>query len=247
MYSPAATGIAAQAATEIVWAMSGRQFGTCSVTLRPCRRSCYDNGWWLMSRYTSWSNSYSSPLVYGAGRYGFWFDTECGCGAVCGCSRISQVELPAPVNSITTVLLDGAAMPASGYRVDDNRWLVRTDGGRWPRCNDLAKDDTQPGTWSVTALYGQDVPTGGRVAVGEMACEYLKAMNGQDCSLPPGVTQLARQGVTIQIPQPGELFKNGKTGLYTVDAFISSVNPSGLRRRSKVYSVDHRPDRRAGT
>jgi hypothetical protein len=157
------------------------------------------------------------------------------------------VELPAPVNSITTVLLDGAAMPASGYRVDDNRWLVRTNGGRWPRCNDLTKDDTQPGTWSVTALYGEDVPTGGRIAVGEMACEYLKAMDGQDCSLPPGVTQLARQGVTIELPQPSELFKDGQTGLYTVDAFIASVNPHGLVRRSRVYRVDGRPPRRAGT
>lgn len=245
--TPEATGIAADVATTIVWALSGRQFGLCTVTLRPCRRSCYGEGWWAASRFSSWANTYTSPLAMANGRYGFWFDTECGCGSVCGCSRVSQIELPAPVDNVIDVRLDGASMPVSGYRMDDNRFLVRTDGGRWPRCNDMSKDDTEPGTWSVTAQYGQPVPVAGKLAVGEMACQILKGLGGEDCSLPPGVIQLARQGVTIQLPQPSELFKDGKTGLYLVDAFISAVNPSGLRRRSRVYSVDQRPFRRAGT
>lgn len=246
--SPEVTGYAVEAATEVVWALSGRRFGTCEVSLRPCRRSALSDLFlWDFSRFSSWANTYSSPLLYGYGRFGLWLDIECGCGGICGCGRLSQIELPAPVNTVTSVLVDGTPLDPTAYRMDDNRYLVRIDGQHWPRYNDLAKGDDQPGTWSVTAQYGEDVPMLGRMAVGEMACQFVRALEGKDCSLPPGVTQLARQGVTIQLPQPSELFKDGKTGLYTVDAFIASANPHNLVRRSRVYSVDRRPPRRTDT
>ena len=246
--SPTATGIAVEAATEIMWALSGRRFGTCTTTLRPCRRNCYDTAWWGMYG-AGWANTYTSPgYAYSAGRFGMWFELGCGsCNGECSCSFVSETILPFPVSSVVMVKMDGTPMATGAYRVDDNRRLVRTDGHAWPRCNDLSKNDDQPGTWSVTASYGEDVPELGKLAVGEMACELLRAMDGKDCRLPPGLTQLTRQGVSITLPLPSELFKEGKTGLYVCDAFISSVNPHGLARRSKVFSVDHRAPRRAGT
>jgi hypothetical protein len=245
--SPTATGYAAQAATEVIWALSGRQFGLCQVTLRPCRRSCYDDSWW--STYGGpWQAGWCSPgfnVQYG---FGFWFDLTCGsCSGGCSCSEVPEVVLPAPVSSIVNVKMDGTPMATGAYRVDNNRLLVRTDGQRWPRCNNMVKDDTQPGTWSVTALYGQDVPVAGQLAVGEMACEILRAMGGEDCRLPAGVQSLIRQGVTIDFPQVGQLIRDGITGLYLVDQFVASVNPSRLPARSRVYSVDTKPHRRAGT
>lgn len=246
--SPAATGAAVQAATEILWAMSGRQYGTCEVTHRPCRRDCYDRYAWS-NLSASWLTTWTGPGYLGAGGYYTpWFDLECGsCNGGCSCSRVSEVALPAPVSSITNVMMDGSVLGPSAYRVDDNRLLVRTDGHVWPRCNDLSKNDSQPGTWSVTAVYGQEVPVSGQLAVGELACEILRAMSGEDCRLPAGLKSLARQGVNIELPSPGELFADGKTGLYLSDAFIQSVNPHRLARRSRVYSVDHRGPRRAGT
>jgi hypothetical protein len=246
--SPTATGYAAQAATELLWAMSGRQFGTCTTTLRPCRRQCYDQAWW--TRYgTPWEAGYTAPgFSYGTGWNGFWFDLSCGsCAGGCSCSEISEVELPSPVSEIIMVRMDGTPMATGAYRVDNNRLLVRTDGQRWPRCNNLALDDSQPGTWSVTASYGSEVPVGGQLAVGEMACQILKAMDGQDCMLPAGVQQLVRQGVTINLPQIGTLIREGITGLYLVDQFLSSVNPSRLTSRSRVYSVDRPLSRRTNT
>jgi hypothetical protein len=173
-----------------------------------------------------------------------WFSMGCGgCSGTCSCAEISEVILPSPVSSIVNVKLDGVAVTGI-YRVDNNRLLIRTDGQKWPRCNDLNKDDSQVGTWSVTALYGEDVPEIGQLAMGELTCELLRAMAGEDCRLPPGVTQLTRQGVTVSIPDFGELFKDGRTGLYLTDMFLAWANPNRLMNRSRVYSVDRVAHRR---
>lgn len=240
--SPTATGAAVTAATYVLWALSGRQYGTCTTTLRPCRQECYDEAWW---------NVYGTPWTsywdYAGSNYP-WFTLGCGaCRGTCSCSQISEVLLPSPVQSITTVKLDGVAAPTGSYRLDNNRLLVRTDGQQWPRCNDLTKDDTQPGTWSVTAVYGQPVPKMGEIAMGELACEILKAMAGEECRLPPGVTQLTRQGVSISVPDIGAIFQDGRTGLYLVDMFLISANPKKIMQRGRIYSPDRMPHRRAGT
>lgn len=240
--SPAVTASAAALATEIVWALSGRQFGLCEVTLRPCRRDCTDFPW--PSGTNEWAgSSWLSPALIG----GQWFNVVCGrCTRGCSCSSISEILLPAPVHSIVEVKIDGVVVSGSEYRLDDNRILVLLDDD-WPRCNDLALPDTEPNTWSVTARYGVEVPEGGSWAVGELACQLIRARNGEECLLPKDVQQLVRQGVTLQFPNILELIDSGKTGLYLVDQFIATWNPNGLRRRSGVYSVDAPPHRRVGS
>lgn len=241
--SPALTGYAVSMATRVLWGLSGRRFGTCTVKLRPCRRECYGTwpwGWSQWDGYTpgSWIDS----------SYRYWFPLGCGgCTSGCSCSEVSEALLPDAVSSIVEVKVDGTPLVTGAYRVDNNRLLVRTDGQRWPYCNDLNKDDTQTGTWSVTAAYGEDVPVSARMAMGELACEIVKAGQGQDCRLPPGVTQLSRQGVNITIPDFGDLFKDGRTGLYLVDMFLASENPDRLKQRARVYSVDHPSFRRTNT
>jgi hypothetical protein len=150
------------------------------------------------------------------------------------------------VDHIVSVKMDGTPLVTGAYRLDETRILVRTDGQDWPRCNDLTKDDTQAGTWSVTAVGGEPVPTGGQLAAGELGCEILKAMRGEDCRLPAGVTQLVRQGVTISIPDFGDILMHGRTGLYLCDMFIMSENPNHLQQRGRAYSVDRPRMRRQG-
>jgi hypothetical protein len=240
--SPTATGAAVSAATYVLWALSGRQFGTCTTTLRPCRKECYDSAWW-----NGYGLPWTSSWDYAGSSYP-WFVLGCGgCRGSCSCTELSEVLLPSPVQSIVTVKLDGVAAPTGSYRLDNNRLLVRTDGQKWPYCNNLTKDDTQPGTWSVTAVYGQPVPVLAELAVGEMACEILRARNGEECRLPPGVTNLTRQGVSIEIPDIGDLFRDGKTGMYLCDMFLSAVNPHKIMQRGRVYSPDRIIHRRAGT
>jgi hypothetical protein len=232
---------ARQAATEILDALSGRQFGACPVTLRPCRRDCAEVPW----GWSQWPGvSYPTAALVG----GLWFNLTCGmCSGSCSCSALSEALLPAPVHTITSVRVDGSPLATGAYRVDDGRVLVRTDGGSWPRCNDLSLADTEVGTWSVTATYGQDVPVLGELAVGELACEILRACAGEDCRLPANVTQLVRQGVTIQMPDPTALLKDGLLGLPLSDRFILATNPHGLPARSRVYSVDRPASRRVST
>jgi hypothetical protein len=242
--NPAVTGLAVASATETLWALSGRRFGLCEVTLRPCRRDCYD-GRFYDDFGPPWTGarSYPQPALIG----GQWFNLTCGSCSDCACGTVSEALLPAPVHSIVEVKVDGTPLVTGAYRVDNNRLLVRTDGDRWPRCNDLTRADSEPGTWSVTARFGEVPPEGAALAMGELACEIAKAADGQDCRLPAGVQQLVRQGVTISYPDVGELFAKGRTGLYLVDMFVATWNPSGLRSRSRVYRVDQPTVRRAGT
>ena len=237
--SPATTGWALQAATEVLWSLSGRRFGLCTVTSRPCREECAKS--WL-SAGGEWGGSltYPQPLLHG----GSWFNVTCGmCTSGCSCSSVSQVVLPAPVADVIQVTIGGAPMPTGSYRVDDWRLLVRQDGGVWPACQDLSQPVTGSGAWSVTARYGEPVPVMGQMAVGELACELLKACDPNlagDCKLPPNLQSLAREGVTIQFTEDvqSRLRTDGRIGLWSVDLFLVSFNPRGLPQRAQVYSPD---------
>ena len=242
--NPAVTGVAVSMATTALWALTGMRFGLCEITLRPCREDCGDGRFYddfgppWVARY------WPQPALIG----GLWFNLTCGsCTSGCSCSRVSEVRLPAPVYDVTEVLVDGVVLPSSAYRLDNNRILVRTDGEEWPRCNDLSREDNEAGTWSVRARYGEPIPDGASIAMGQLACEIAKAAAGGDCKLPAGLQQLVRQGVTISYPDVGELFRQGRTGLYLVDMFVATWNPAGLRQRSRVYRVDAPTVRRPGT
>lgn len=229
-YSPELTGYAVSAASHILWSLSGRRFGLCTAVLRPCADDCGD---YRGVPLWDWRAGYELPpwdlcrLPYCAG----------GCLGGCACTHIPSLRLPDTVHDVVEVKVDGTPMEAGDYRLE-RRLLSRVDGRSWPRCNDLALPDSQPGTWSVTARFGEDVPDSGRLAMGELTCEILKAGKGIDCRLPPGVTQLVRQGVTIQYPDVGQLLKDGRTGLYLTDLFLAAENPTRLRQRGRVYDVD---------
>jgi hypothetical protein len=234
----AVTGTALEFASNTLWALSGRQFGTCTVTLRPCRRDCSGTSW--PPGMAAWTGTYPGqtyPTPYWWN--GQWFNLACGgCLTECSCSEVSEFVLPAPVYRIVEIKIDGSPLVTGSYRLDDSRIVVRTDGELWPTCNDLSKNDTEVGTWSVTAQYGQAVPPSAALAVGQLACEIVKAITGDDCLLPQPVQSLARQGVNLTFFDPNELFAERRTGLRLTDMFISTFNPHGLTRRSQAYDVD---------
>jgi len=231
-------------ASQLLYSRTAQQFGLCEVTLRPCRRDCDDM--WRFGNWFEWTPGRQWPfpaLIDGA-----WFNLGCGsCTGGCSCKRISEALLPGPVHDITEVKVDGLVLPASSYRVDNHRLLVRTDGGVWPRCQDLNLDDDQPGTWSATPVLGEEVPDLGQRAVGELACEWAKACLGQECRLPSPIQQIVRQNVSVTFLDPNELFEGGRIGLYFPDLFISTYNPERLRQRPQAYDIDNPPWRRTNT
>lgn len=241
---PIITGAALQAATETLWARSGRRFGTCTVDFRPCRRDCWGSGGpWPFRNWFEWTASYPMPFLYA----GAWFNLGCGsCGDNCGCGRLSEFMLPGPVAEIVAIVIDGEMMPTGSYRVDDWRKVVRTDGGEWPVCQDLSADDG-PGTWIVTASIGEAVPTLGQMAVGELAEEIVKGCTDGQCRLPWRPVEVNRAGVVKRFPTPAELLKDGQIGLPLSDLFLTTYNPNRLHSRPLVVSPDVRVPRRAGT
>lgn len=250
--SPAITGVAVQAASEVLWALTGRRYGICQLTIRPCSRRCSGFSWGSSGNglvFGSWweYGTYPRPLFFD----GVWSNLTCGNGCPddsCSCSFVSEAILPEPVVSINSVKVDGVVLSTAGYRVDDYRKLVRLGGNQWPLCNDLNKADSEVGTWSVTVSFGEAVPILGQMAVGELACQFAKLLNGnEDCELPSPVQQLVRQGVTMDFLDPNKVFSDGKVGLYLSDLFISSVNPFGLASRSEIYDIDGETYRIPGT
>lgn len=238
-YNATVTGVALQAATEILYGLSGRQFGTCQMTIRPCRRSCFDTMWPWPGNWWMWGQ-WPRPLFYN----GVWYNLTCGScpGNNCSCNVIDEAQLPSPVLSVDQVKVDGTVLATSAYQLRDYRYLQRIDGGNWPLCNNLALADTQTGTWSATVTIGEVVPELGQLAVGELTCQIAKLLsNDVSCMLPKPVQQIVRQGVTLSFLDPNEIFANGRIGLYLCDLFITTVNPHGLMERARAYDPDGDP------
>lgn len=243
----------AVAVSMLAYEASGRQFSNrCERTVRPCATNC--GSWpynWGEGVYPWWGNG----AAYGGG-WG-WFGVPLGLGGggglICGCSPLSRVKLAGyPVTEIIEVKINGDVLPetydsgAPQYRLDGWTWLTRMDDpaaapsrAQWPGCQDLALEDTQQGTFSVTYASGIAPPPLGILACEQLACEFYASFSGGNCKLPPNVTEVIRQGLQQKRITPLLAgLKTGATGILAWDAFILSTNPNGLRRRPAVYSPD---------
>lgn len=174
---------------------------------------------------------------------------SCGCldSKVCGCRRLSQLELPGrPVAEVEAVKIDGVVVDPARYRVDDHRWLVylpESDSAErqgWPCCQRLDLADTAEDTWSVTYVHGQAPPTGGRVAAASYGCQLALACDPGTstgaCRLPKRVTSITRQGVSMAVLDPMTLVQDGLTGLSEVDGWVASVWRGRSRRQAQVWA-----------
>lgn len=224
---------AERAAIEFLWNWTGRVFGQVPVTLRPCRTDCgrrrYGTAMNLLPSSTPWE-----PALI-AGR---WYNIGCGvCGDSCSCSGlVSSIRLPGPVYEVEWVIVDGVMLdPLADYRLDNHALLVRTDGGIWPPCQNLSLPSGSAGTWEVSYQYGVEVPHGGQIAAGVLASEIAKSICDDDgCQLPQRVQTVTRQGVTMALLDGMEGLSEGKTGIWLVDSWITSIikPPRGGRVRS---------------
>lgn len=232
----------AQAASELLYELSGRQFGgICERVVRPCGPGggC---GW------ESILSPIGPPAV--SWEWGLWSGSWAWWGdgvPHCGCSSVSVIELPFyPVAEIVSVEIAGVAVAADTYELRERRFLARVhvDGEeklRWPSCQDMSMPLGEPGTWSVTLRAGMSPPTLGVLAARSLGCELYKLLHGIECQIPTGVTQINRQGVSFSrklFMQWGSKGGLWQTGMPLVDAFLQAYNPRGSIRRSSVWSPD---------
>lgn len=224
-------------ATSTLRRLTGYRVGGCPVKVRPCKAGCSKG---LLPMYPGFGfhGGNFNPHI---NAQGFWVNS-CHCMTDCSCGELCKISLPGPVGEVYEVRLDGAVVAEADYTVLGNDLIWAGEGDcPWPTCQDMAKPDTEEGTFSVSYLNGYPVDGLGAYAVAVLAMEFAKACQGAKCRLPTGVQTITRMGTTYEIQ--GGSFPDGFTGIREVDAYISIWNPGGLRQQTRVWSPDVRSPR----
>lgn len=210
---------------EWIWSNTARRFGTRPVTYRPQSRG---------RRVPGWPNIGLQPVD--SGYYNLTTVTEDWA------PETDQIlELPGPVVSVESVVIEGAALDPAAYRLDGG-WLVRQDGGFWPRTQNLIAALGAVDTWAVNYTRGRVPSTYGQYATGLLICYLAKQLaSGRPCAVPYNTTSVSRAGVTIQ----RDATKGAMTSpVPEVDSWVAMVNPRGLMEEPKVWSPDIARNRR---
>jgi hypothetical protein len=239
-YTPEVQARATALATAVLDGLTGHQFAQCPVAYRPCGPACTGGG-----GYMSWPVG-MGVVGGGAGPWmvpyvdaGIW--RNCACPGACGCGARCETPFPTSVAAVSEVRIDGVVLDPSAYRLDSWRGiprLVRTDGGCFPHCQDMNLPADAEGAYVITYQPGRPLPEAGRIAAGDLACEFAKACSGGDCALPQQLASLSRNGVDLQVVEPSAVLEQGLTGVHSVDLWVQSVNPARRSRRSRVASPD---------
>lgn len=215
-------------AVELLDAWTGGVFGPCPVTVRPCRDGVRPNSDFRLPRGALWE-----PVLI----EGRWFNMGCSsCGRSCTCDDPGSLAVPGPVQRVIEVQIDGDTLPPESYRVE-GRFIIRQDGQAWPTYQDRTLPLGVEGTWAITYSKGIAVPAGGQIAAGVLALEIMRALcEDEECRLPERVQTITRQGVTMAMLDGFEGLDEGRTGLWLVDSWVTSVTRP--RRGGTVASPD---------
>lgn len=229
-------------AVEFLWRWTKGIFGLCEIVLRPCRDDCQGfTTFWGNGPYP-WPGGSSRGYQFGPALInGSWLNLGCQrCGTHrCSCTDLVGLTLPGPVAEIVEVLIDGVAVEPTAYRVANRRYLLRSDGGTWPVCQDLAAAPTEADTFQVTYTRGVAVPPGGQVAAGILANQFaLAAANDGACQLPKRIQTVTRQGVTVAMIDSFDNVNQGFTGIWLIDSWVQSI--VSAPKPSRVISPDYR-------
>lgn len=240
----AAKTLATTLASQILWMLTGRRFGCCEITVRPCKPLTCDP--LTLADIIYWDNR-PWPGDGTMGVLGFFptlvggevFNISCGCPVgCCKCRSSCEVLLPGPVCDITSVVVGAVTLTAADYTVYNHNRLVFLND-TCPDCQNYDKTLGADGTWSVTYTLGEPVTPELNWAAGQFACELAKAMlSDKSCALPARVQNVARQGIDVAFFDPTEFANAGLTGLPLVDLVIRAVNPYRVAEASYVWSPD---------
>lgn len=238
-------------ASRVMWAASGRRYGLCRRTLRPCHPGNHQFGF---HPYSGSPHEDSNIEIH------YWQH-----GNLCGCS-LPELWLPGPIAAVEEIVYDGVTMPSTSYAVKTaghgrRKAVVRRDvdaGGNpvdWWAGNDLTRDPVDPvvevdedaPAWQVTYWVGRAVPPEAVGVTALLAEQFSKARCGGKCDekIAAGVTRVARRGTTREYPSPKESKEMvAAVGHPLADAWLKTVNPFGRARRSQVVRADDNNPRR---
>jgi len=131
-------------------------------------------------------------------------------------------------------MYNGQIVNPDSYYVAEHSTIIAYKGTPWP-----------PGNLEVTYTYGGQIPVAGQMAAKLFAIELIKSFEGDDCALPDRVTSISRQGVSYTILDNQDFLENMRTGIYAIDLFLKTANPSKALAPAKVFSTDIPRPRRA--
>jgi hypothetical protein len=214
---------ASELAIDVLWALSGRQYGVCPAVARPCPLPSLASG--------RLSNPYGGAGLSLVRNGGEWANESCGCAGRCKLSGPRMVHLPGPVQSIIEVNIAGEIIDPSGYELEKN--VLYRNGSPWPY-QDLSRPLWEEGTWSVKYMRGVPVPKGLARLTGLLVTEFYNACTGGKCRLPRSVTEVSRQGVSHKMYNPNDIYSAGKTGIPEIDLWLSAVNPHAVMSAPSV-------------
>lgn len=203
---------ACEAASFLLWALSGRKFsGTYSITER-----------YLLAERSPENRYYLAAGV------GYGLPTSI---FVVRADDIAHNKIRLrgkPVQSVTSVhaVSTGEEIDPETYNLWDHA-IIRFIT---PLTGDV----------DVEYQYGSSIPTMGKMAARHLAIQFGLMWSGREdeCSLPERVTNVTRQQVSWTILDSQDFIQELRTGVYTVDLFLKSVNPDKARVKAKVFSVD---------
>lgn len=241
-----------EVASEFLFELSQRKYpGVCTDNPRPCTQPSGREIWEQRIEYY--------------GDISYWRG-GCGCnrGPGCGCTTLSEIKLGArPIVGVDQVILafdsnpdwpESPILDPMYYRVDNRQRLVRLpnlDGSHpgWPCCQRIESEAGEEHTFEVTFRYGRTPPKMGQRAATDLACQLaLACTQNKQCKLPDRMASIVRQGVSMVLIDPFQFFDKGKLGIWSVDAFLATVNPRGYRGFAQIVSPDlHRSVRRTNT
>lgn len=216
---------AAQVASNLLWAMSGRKYTGETVVTE--RYTCT-----LRNNRMGPSTKTNSAVLFGGDVYNIPsgdYDEYSELTAD-GLSPESRIRLRGrPVTRIISIRnRNGLILDPSSYYLVDHSTIQIKAGTPWTPCN-----------VEITYAYGVAVPMAGKMAARKLAIEFARLWSGDDmCELPQRVTSVSRQGVSYTILDNQEFIDELRTGLYEIDLFLKVVNPDNARRKSKVFSPD---------
>lgn len=209
---------AAEFATHVLWALSGRRYTGVVTTTETYEYVASDA---TMSLVSSALSQRGTPVLTN----GVVINTAAGS---CSCHTTGHAHLRLrgfPVQSVSSVVVNGSAVDRADYWLE-NRSVLSLKAPS--RSNEIC-------TAVVTYSYGTGIPAAGRSAAAQLARELFNAGTGGECALPDRVTSVTREGMSFTLLDNQDFLNDLRTGVYQVDLFLRAVNPDKARRPSRVF------------
>lgn len=134
-----------------------------------------------------------------------------------------------PVRRIISISVGGQYRPFEDYEIRNHTFIIKKDRTYWNFNSAMEVE--------IEYEFGVEPPTLGKEAALRLANELILAIDDDPaCSIPANVTSVNRQGFSFQLNDPQVFLEKGRTGIKEVDLFIATTNPTGSRKKARLYS-----------